>query len=375
VREEVARAALERVSARAGASGMSIPTQENTESCTVCGQPGENLAMAFDNMILCENCIDRVRSGKAISYWGPAEPESAPAREERFSELLKAARVLRRECVTEEKRIYPTLAFANELCQGVAVEEKERLVSAHENGADGWDAEVERFSRKYASLEPVRVVDGVVILQGRSVDVRVHNYPMAGADIARVVEISVFPYWGPPSPEEVAARYGEVLTSASIPCEQSASGQLPYFDFEGTRLLMEVGHEPADVSPDHIGTVFRGRKPEFLHPRVVGSTYKMLLGSTSGDGFARYLVARRRGQAPEADNLILACVAFYLRDYGGMKQGAEAHRLINEHVLRESAKRLPEGYADSASNQLWRDANIVERKLLMAAHAIHMAES
>lgn len=110
---------------------MSIPAQENIEPCASCGKPaGGLLATEFDNVILCENCIIRVRSGKAMSYWSPAEPEPTPPSEERFSELLKAARILRREGVTEEERIYPTLAFANELGQGVAVAEKERLVSA-----------------------------------------------------------------------------------------------------------------------------------------------------------------------------------------------------------------------------------------------------
>jgi hypothetical protein len=185
-----------------------------------------------------------------------------------------------------------------------------------------------------------------------------------------VVTISVFSHKRPATPEQVAALYDKLLSSAGIPHEQSASGQFPYFAFEGGYLLIEVGYKPTAIAPEHIGTVFQDRKPEFPHPRLVSEFYKMLLGSASGDGFARYLVTCRRGPAPKPYILIPACVAFYLRDYGGMREGAEAHRLINEYVLCEHRKELPEGHSDSVSNQLWRDVDKVKNKLLAAAYAI-----
>jgi hypothetical protein len=95
---------------------MSITAQEKIEPCSSCGRPAADLlATEVDNVILCENCISRVRSGQEISYWGPSEPEPTWPPEERFSDLRKAAQILLREGVTEEDRIYPTLAFANEL--------------------------------------------------------------------------------------------------------------------------------------------------------------------------------------------------------------------------------------------------------------------
>ena len=57
--------------------------------------------------------------------------------EERFADLFKAARILLEMGISEEDQIYPTLAFANELGQGVEIiEQKERLVSAWEDGSD-----------------------------------------------------------------------------------------------------------------------------------------------------------------------------------------------------------------------------------------------
>jgi hypothetical protein len=93
---------------------MSIPAQENTESCAVCGKPGGGLlTTALDYVILCDACIDSVHSGKAIAYWCPSEPEPALDPEERFLELFKAACALLREGIEDENVICPTLALAN----------------------------------------------------------------------------------------------------------------------------------------------------------------------------------------------------------------------------------------------------------------------
>ena len=86
--------------------------------------------------------------------------------------------------------------------------------------------------------------------------------------------------------------------------------------------------------------------------------YEMLLGKPSGDGFYKRLATRTRGPAPSADNLISACVAFYLRNNGKIQSRKEIHRLLNEHVLRETHKSIPEvTYPTSESNQLWDDVN------------------
>ena len=211
-------------------------------------------------MNLCGDCVDRLREGGTISYWLPTEEEPPPPPVERFAELFEAARVLLREGVTEEDQIYPTLAFANELGQGVVnfVEEKDRLVSAYSSDADSWDEAVDWFSRKHASMRPVGVVDGVLNLERIPVRVQVHNYPIADVVVPRVVTISVFPYRRSATPEQVAALYDERLSSAGIPHEQSASGQFPYFAFEDGYLLFEVGHKRTAVAPEHIGTVFPG---------------------------------------------------------------------------------------------------------------------
>ena len=352
---------------------MSASQQEGNERCASCGKPATTqLVTELDNVPLCEGCSGRLLGGEVVAYFSPTEEEPSPPPEDRFADLLKAARVLLNEDIAEEDQIYPTLAFANELGQGLVdfIEEKKRLVSAWEDGSDSWAEGVDEFSWRHPSIRPVEVVDGVVILERVPVDVRIHNYPLQEVEVPRVVGLTVYPHKRPPTLEQVAARYDKELSTARIPHAESNKGRFE-FSFREGYLLIEVNHSRTSIPPEHMGAVFRDGKPEFPHPRLVGAFYKMLVGTTSKDGFARLLVTRRRGPAPASDTLIPACVAFYLRDYGGMKEGVEAHRLLNEHVLRGHWKKLPEGHSDSASNQMWRDANKAKNKVLAAAYALY----
>jgi|SRR5215211_401273 len=352
---------------------MSTSQHERDERCASCGEPATTrFVTELDNVSLCEGCSDHFLAGGAIAYFPPTEEEPSPPPEDRFADLFKSARVLLNEGIAEEDQIYPTLAFANELGQGLVdfIEEKERLVSAWEDGSDSWAEAVDEFSWRHSSIRPVRVVDGVVILERVPVDVRIHNYPLQEVDIPRVVVLAVYPHKRPPTLEQVASHYDKELLAADIPYAESNKGRFE-FSFRDGYLLIEVHHSRTSIPPEHMGTVFRDGKPKFPHPHLVGAFYKMLVGTTSGDGFARHLVTRRRGPAATSDTVIPACVAFYLRDYGGMKEGVEAHRLLKEHVLRAYWKQLPEGYSDSASAQLWRDADKAKNKLLAAAYALY----
>ena len=352
---------------------MSVSEPVRRERCASCGEPATTqLVTEVDNVSLCEGCSEHLLAGEVVHHFPPTEEEPPPPPEKRFADLLKAARVLLREGMAEEDQIYPTLAFANELGQGLVdfIEEKEHLVSIWEDGSGSWSEAVDRFSWRHPSIRPVKVVDGVVILERVPVDVRIHNYPLHDVEVPRVVVLTVYPHKKPPTLDQVAAHYDKELSAAEIPHAANNKGRFE-FSFREGYLLIEVHHSRTSIPPEHMGAVFRDGKPEFPHPRLVGAFCKMLLGSTSGDGFARHLVTRRRGPTPPSDTVIPSCVAFYLRDYGGMKEGVEAHRLLNQHVLPAHWKKLPEGHSDSASNQLWRDADKVKNKLLGAAYALY----
>jgi hypothetical protein len=111
--------------------------------------------------------------------------------EERFADLFKAARILLEMGISEEDQIYPTLAFANELGQGVEIiEQKERLVSAWEDCSDIWADAVGAFSRRCPSIRPVEVVDGVVVLERVPMSVRIDNYPIQDVEVPRVIVLA-----------------------------------------------------------------------------------------------------------------------------------------------------------------------------------------
>jgi hypothetical protein len=352
---------------------MSASEREGGDRCASCGEPATTRFITeLDNEPLCEDCSGRLLGGEVVAFFLPAEEEPSPPPEERFADLFKAARVLLKEGKAEEDQIYPTLAFANELGQGLVdfIEEKRGLVSAWDEAPSSWSDAVDRFSWRHPNIRPVKVVDRVIILERVPVDLRIHNYPIQDVEVPRVVVLTVYPHKRPPTPEQVAARYDKELLSVNIPHAESNKGRFE-FSFHDGYLLIEVHHNRTSIPPEHMGGVFRDGKPEFPHPRLVGAFYKMLVGTTSGDGFARYLVTRSRGQAAASDTVIPACVALYLRDYGGMKEGTATHVLLNKHVLREHWKKLPEGYSDSASNQLWRDADKVKNRLLGSAYALY----
>jgi hypothetical protein len=352
---------------------MSTSQQEGDGRCASCGEPATTqFTTELDNVPLCEDCSDRLLGGGTIAYSPPTEKAPLPPPEKRFADLFKAAQVLLREGIAEEDQIYPTLAFANELGQGLVdfIEEKKYLVAAWKDGSDGWAQAVDRFSWRHPSIRPAKVVDGVVILERVPVDLRIHDYPVQGVEVPRVVVLTVYPHKRPPTLEQIAARYDKELLGANIPHAEANKGRFE-FSFREGYLLIEVHHNRTSIPPEHMGAVFQDGKPEFPHPRVVGAFCTMLLGTTAGDGFARHLVTRRRGPSPPPDTVIPACVAFYLRDYGEMKEGIEAHRLLKEHVLSRHWKKLPEGHSESASNQLWRDADKVKDRLLASAYALY----
>jgi hypothetical protein len=347
------------------------------EECASCGRSGaaSRLVAEADEVLLCKGCADRLLAGEAIGYWLPDKAEPLEPPEERFAELFKAARTLLKEGITEEDRIYPTLAFANELGQGVeVVEQKERLVSAWEGNSDTWTDAVGAFSRRWTSIRPVEGVDGVVVLERVPMSLRIDNYPIQDVEVPRVIVLTIYPHTKPPTLEQIAAHYASELTAADIPHAESTEGRFEFSSRDG-HLLIEIHHTRTSIPQDYMGIMFRNSKPRFPHPRLVGAFCEMLLGTTSRDGFVRFLVPRRRGPTPPPDTVIPASVAFYLRDYGGMKEGIEAHRLLNEHVLQTHWKTLPEGHSDSVSNKLWQDADKVKNKLLVAAHAIQRYDS
>lgn len=353
---------------------MSLAEQEKTEHCASCGKPGANkLVTELGGVVLCDSCADRIRTGETVGYWGPAEEEPSPPPEERFGELFKAARVLLDHGIADEDVIYPTLAYASERGQGLWMfEEVAASLCAAEDRAQ-WGSACEQFLREHGGAVPMDTVDGVVILARPSVDGGVGMYPIPDMEIPEQVVLRILPYTTTPDFEYIASVYESILTNYDVAYGMSHAGSIDFeFDLGALRVTTYANAKSGGRVPrEHAQAVFGdGEKPEFLHPRLMAAFCQTLLGTGSGDGFGRLLADRKRGKSPDPVRLIPACVAFYLKEYGGVGR-VEAHRLLKKH-LPDCVADLPEaGYSNSAGNQLWRDAKKAGQKLLVLARALY----
>lgn len=296
--------------------------------------------------------------------------------EERFKELFIAARVLFREKVKAEEKIVPTLAFAAEVSAGISarVRDKESVVSAP--GAPSFRSEaVSWFTYRSGGARPIKVVDGVVLLE-RSLRVVVSNYAracwhgeFAADDLNRswraLIDASL--YRSPPAPEQVSRVYENTLSRGGFSREWLYDVPNIGFEFrEGfLRITVEAQDQPIGYKL-HMSTENRRKMPtenlrketRFPHPNSVATLYKAIKGNDPTGG--GYLLK----------NMIPACVAYYLRHFGRVKPNGEIHRLINTHVLCE--KTLPEdGFTTSESSQLWRDVRKLTGKLVAESRAFY----
>lgn len=324
-------------------------------------------------------------------------PENSAAIQGRFDELFKAARVLLREGVAEEERIVPTLALANAVRQSWSLAEEKKGIVDHWDDPENRKRLVEMFAYEHASLRPIDVRDNVLLLERLPVYVYVHDPvyvgnvinkwdtpPTAGTEAMmhwdRGVVVAVYRHSRFASPEEVASAYEKTLTSSGVSYEEtfpeplSGSMRLEYTDDYWLIIV-----EPSGKTATAVQKARGHQRQVFPHPQRVGEHYGLLMGKPSGGGFLEYLSTHKRGRTAEPYNLIPACVAFYLslRVRGNREEvdRKEVHRLLNEHVLRESWKTLPEGgHSSSETNQLWRNAEKFGKRLLAASRPLHHSE-
>jgi len=327
----------------------------------------------------------------------PTEREKV---EKRFATLFKAAQVLVRESkgIAQEEGIdeedledliYPTLAFANELGQGIAHLEDEvvMLVTSAENDVD-WEAAVELFSQRYSGLIPVKVVDGIVILRWLAVDGGVRFYPLPGAKIPEVVTIRIRLHTSSLEPGLISRVYESILSAHELGYGKFMTGSTDH-EFAGNELFVSsyASTETATRIPsERAAIVFRDRTPEFAPPVFMEEVARLLVGSgrKNEPGFDRWLNRRKGGPSPTSTTrnperpfwFIAACVAYFLKRHGGLPEGIEAHRLLNKHVLPDKTK-IPVEYGSqttSASVALWRSAGKAGVMLEGAVRAIYDQE-
>jgi len=177
---------------------------------------------------LCDDCTDHLTFDERLgSYFVTTAIEPLPPPEQRFHALFEAARVLLEQGGAEEDQIIPTLAFANLLGQGFVnlLSIRRRLVEAS-GDPEEWARASDEFVGRYGSLRPVRVADGVAILERLPVSVPIRTDPYEATPGA--VDITVHPHRRLAKAEHVARLYERVLSNADISADEQNVGSLSF---------------------------------------------------------------------------------------------------------------------------------------------------
>jgi hypothetical protein len=247
----------------------------------------------------------------------------------RCTAVFSAARVLFKECVTDEREIVPTLAFAAHAgARWAAVNEK-----LPEYFREVWP---EVFAQTYKGFKLVRVVDGVPVLRQEPAVVEVERY--AGTELPRRICIRAF--FRSAKPEFIATLYEKTLLEEHIPYDRCKRISFPSTEVADAHLIIAVGPD-REVTPEEAGVLSENpwrRRPSFPPASLVRDYYKMMRGSVYGGQFKGYLYALpgRQSGPKSGDKFLKACLAAHVNDHkesSELRLRARAARLMNRHVL------------------------------------------
>jgi hypothetical protein len=318
--------------------------------CEVCGRPavarysGWKPLFAADSEIdtdpsevfFCQEHLEHLYEVGSITVISSVDAQPSPP-EEVFGAVFKAAKVLFREGITDENLIIPTLAFAN---QASAQSELQTLRDRFADIADdpGYQEQFANdFQQRFRGLTPISISDDVLILRSIPLSPRVSKYP--GTTIVKEIEIDVFAR--SVTPEEVERRYTQTLVQEGVPYNEPRTGFCG-FHVSDTHVSIVVipRKEPLD-SRQAAWHSSRGRQLTFPPPELVRKFYRSIKGSVYGGkvwGVSHILRGRQSGVAAQADNHIPACVAWYLRERGGIADDHRLATLLNRELLAKNNK-------------------------------------
>jgi hypothetical protein len=318
--------------------------------CAICGKPA---VASYGDTYFCERHREQLHKEEAIAVFSPVN-EPPPPPQEAFSELLRVARVLFANNVAEEEQIVPTLAFANRASALPELKSlRDQFAKIEDNGAlrEQFSAD---FYQRFRGLLPVAVSDEVLIL--RRVPMFVNAVRYSGATVVKEVVIDVF--MRSVTPDEVAEHYERWLVEEGLAYDESSQGT---FGWRGSDacVAMTVG-SGKELNEGQVARMsLSGRQPVFPPPQLVAALYESLKGSVNSRrfrGFAYALGGRQSGPAASPDNLIPACVAWYLRETGGISDQHRLARLLNQHLLAPCGKT---DIGVTSGNAIWKNIDKV----------------
>jgi hypothetical protein len=332
-------------------SGTHITTSDAPAGASeLCSQCRESPAVSqlvleidgeIENTPLCEACqkrlIEQVQEHGYLNYSPPAREEPRLLPQDEFKELFGAAKTLFKRGITEEDLIIPTLAFAN---RASALPELKTLGDQFAQIEDR-SALREQFStdfyQRFRGLIPATVLDEVFVL--RRVPMFLNAVKYSGTTVVKEVVIDVF--MRSVKPKDVAEHYGRWLVEEGITYEAFSQGSFSW-NASNAYLAMTIG-PGKELNEGQVARIsLGGRQPAFPPPQLVAGQYDVLKGSVNSRrfrGLAYGLGGRQSGPAASPDNLIPACVAWYLREVGGISDKHTLARLVNQHLLAPCGKR------------------------------------
>jgi hypothetical protein len=342
-------------------SGSDRQAASQFPECAICRKPA---VACYGDTYFCEEHREQLHEERNITVFSPADEPSQPP-EEVFDELFRAARVLFADHVTEEERIIPTLAFANrasDLPELRALKEEFAKTAGHRKLREQFSND---FCRRFRGLIPISVTDGVLVLSRVPVFLDVFRY----TDTAVIKEIKIDVFMRSVKPGEVAELYRQRLAREGVPYEKSNEGSFSWA-FSDAYLSMVVG-PGKELNPGQaVRFSSRGAQVDFPPPQLIGELYADLKGSVNARrfrGFAYALGGRQSGTAALPDNLIPACVGWYLREPGGITDKHRLVSLLNRHLLIPCGKTVVDVTSDHA---VWRNIDKVADSIMRVELAL-----
>jgi hypothetical protein len=354
----------------------SSPPQERLTVCSQCGSESVvsdlKISLPEDRIEvspLCEDCQERLlqqwNEGGFITYSPSPEavPEVVP--EDAFKELLQAARVMLEAGKIPEDQVAPTLAFANRASALPQLEAKRAKFAESRDDPDQWEELAVEFYRRFRGLLPVRFLHDVLVLERIPMFVDALTY----FDGTVVKEINIDVFVRSVKPEELAEHYKKILAQKGISWDKSSRGLLSW-DISDGYLSMRVG-PGRELSPEQASRfTSMQRQQVFPPPRLVGEHFKTLKGSVNSRdfrGIAYALSGRQSGDPTLPDNLIPACVAWYLQEPGGITDKHKMVRLLNRHLLSPCG-RMEVGM--TSDYPIWRNIGRASDSIMRAELAL-----
>jgi hypothetical protein len=345
--------------------GTHVTTSDSSAGASeLCSHCGERPAVSqlvigkIENTPLCEECRDRLieqwQEHNYLTYFPPASEEPRPLPQDVFRELFRAAKTLFKRGIAKEELIIPTLVFANRASALPKLKAIRDQFSRIEDTGILREQFSSDFYRRFKGLTPVIVSDEVLILGRLPIFLNAVKY--AGTTVVKEIVIDVF--MRSVKPEQVAEHYRRWLNEEGLAYDESSQGTFSW-EFSNAHLAMTVG-PGKELNEDQVSRFSSsGRQLMFPPPQLVAELYSSLKGSVNSQrfrGFAYALEGRQSGPAASPDNLIPACVAWYLREPGGISDKHRLARLLNQHLLAPCGKRE---IGVTPDNAIWKNIDKV----------------